>query len=151
MSQHTEKWAHMVYHFRVTIDGTQFSFKEVSGLESETQVAEYRDGDSLDFFTTKRAGLNKFGTLTLKRGVFTDESELLDMFNEVYDKHYMSVPDGRKDILVELLDEHGEAVMVWNCHKCFPTKLSISGFGSDKNEIAVEELAFAVESITVSI
>jgi len=85
MAQHTEKWAHTVFHFRVTIDGTQFSFKEVSGLESETQIMEYRDGDSLDFFTTKRAGLNKFGTLTLKRGVFTDESELLDMFNEVYD------------------------------------------------------------------
>jgi phage tail-like protein len=150
MSDHTEKWAHMVFHFRVTIDGTQMSFKEVSGLDSETQVAEYRDGDNPEFWTTKRAGLNKYGTLTLKKGAFTDESALIDMFNEVYDKHYMSVPDGRKDILVELLDEHGEAVMIWNCQKCFPTKLSISGFGSDKNEIAVEELAFAVESITVS-
>jgi hypothetical protein len=53
------------HNFRIEIDGViAGGFKEVSGLESEVEVVEYRDGD--DPITHKRAGKVKYKNIILK-------------------------------------------------------------------------------------
>ena len=42
MADFEGQWPIAKYHFRVTIDGEQISFQEVSGLEASTDVIEYR-------------------------------------------------------------------------------------------------------------
>jgi phage tail-like protein len=146
-----DQWVISQFYFRVTVDGNQLSFQEVSGLETTNEVIEYRHGDSEEFITTKRLGMTKTSELTLKKGAFADDDNLMELFNKVYDKEYMSTTDGRMDIMVELLDETGEAMMVWNIHNAIPTKLSLGGLKSDANEAAVEELTFVYEKMVVSL
>ena len=56
MADFPDQWPVAKFHFRITIDGQQISFKEVSGLDQETQVIEYRHGDSEVFSNIKMAG-----------------------------------------------------------------------------------------------
>ncbi|MGB1216928.1 MAG: phage tail protein [Saprospiraceae bacterium] len=142
------QWPIAKFHFRVDIDGEDISFQEVSGLEMETSVIEYRHGDSENFYPTKTAGLVKTSNLVCKKGVFADDSELVELFNKIFDeKAYYDSEDSRFDILVELLDEEGEAVMTWNIINAFPIKFSGTDLKSDANEIAIESVEFAYEFI----
>jgi phage tail-like protein len=67
--------ANVPHRFKIEIEGViQGGFKSVSGLDSETEVVEYRDGYGV---VQKRPGRPKFGNITLERGV-TDGHGLLD-------------------------------------------------------------------------
>lgn len=152
MADFPDQWPIAKFHFRVTINGEQISFQEVSGLDQETEVIEYRHGDSEVFSNIKRAGLMKFSNITMKKGVFEDDDRLLELFNQIYDnKDYHTSEDSRFDILIELLDEVGETVMAWNIERAFPVKLQGTDLKSDGNEVAIEAIEFAHEGITTSL
>ena len=45
------------FHFKVTIGGdTELNCTEVSGLDFETEVIEYRGGADIDYFKKKQPG-----------------------------------------------------------------------------------------------
>lgn len=152
MADFPDQWPIAAFHFRVTIDGEQISFQEVSGLDHEVDVIEYRHGDSEVFSTIKLAGLTKTSDLTCKKGIFKDDDRLLTLMNQVYEKSYYSNdPDTRMDILVELLDETGETMMTWNIINAFPIKLTGPTLSSESSEVAVEEIVFAYEGLETSL
>ncbi len=139
------------FHFRATIDGEQIGFSEISGLDIETEVIEYRRGDSEIFTTEKRAGLVKTSNLVMKKGVFADDDRLLELFNRIFDKEYYTDATQKMDILVELLDEEGDTVMTWNIIGAFPVKMTGTDLKSDANEVAIESLEFAHEGILTTL
>ena len=152
MADFPDQWPIAAFHFRVTIDGEQISFQEVSGLDHEVDVIEYRHGDSEVFGTIKLAGLTSTSDLTCKKGIFKDDDRLLTLMNQVYEKSYYSNdPDTRMDILVELLDETGETMMTWNIINAFPIKLTGPTLSSESSEVAVEEIVFTYEGLETSL
>ncbi|MBV8212247.1 MAG: phage tail protein, partial [Verrucomicrobia bacterium] len=66
------------FNFLVEIDGVgTFGFSEVSGLTTDTNVTEYREGDEVmggQSTTRKIPGLIKYNNLVLKRGFTKDLS-----------------------------------------------------------------------------
>ncbi len=58
-------------------------FQEVSGMDTETQIIEYRHGDSPQPGTIRMPGLRKFGNVTMKRGVFQGDKKFSDWFNKI--------------------------------------------------------------------
>ena len=55
------------FNFSVEIENvTVGRFKSVDGLDSETEVIEYQDGD--DMILRKRPGRTKYSNVVLKRG-----------------------------------------------------------------------------------
>src|SRR5260370_6266074 len=63
------------FNFLVEIDGiVQASFMECSGLESVTEVIDYREGGD-NTTVTKHPGKTTYTDITLKRGL-TDSAEL---------------------------------------------------------------------------
>ncbi|MCC6459603.1 MAG: phage tail protein [Saprospiraceae bacterium] len=148
---HTENWPVAKFHFRVDLGGTEVSFQEVSGLEMHTEVLEYRHGDSPDFTLIKQAGLVKTANLSLKKGIFKDDSHLVDLFNKMFDKEYQSERGERFDVVIELLDEQGETVMSWNVQNAFPVKYTGTDLKSSENALAVESLELAYDNITVEV
>ena len=63
-----------VFNYLVNLDdGTEGEvaggFSEVSGLNAEVTVAEYRNGNSAVNYVNKVPALHKTGDVTLKRGV----------------------------------------------------------------------------------
>lgn len=142
-------WPIAKFHFEVEIDDTPISFQEVSGLESETQVIEYRHGDSEVFSVNKSAGLIKTSNLVCKKGVFAGDEEVLEIWKQIIEaKAYYSEGE-RLEITVTLLDEQSEPVMSWNITGAFPIKYSGTDLKSDANEVAIESIEFAYEEIEV--
>ena len=147
--QNAELWPIAKFHFLVEIGGEQMSFQEVSGLDQETEVIEYRHGDDVAFRKIKMPGLTKVSNVTFKKGVFSADGRLLDLFNKIYDKEYYH--ENRLDVIIQLLDESGDPVMVWTLDRAFPTKLSGTDLKSDGNEVAIETLELAHEGLTLEL
>ena len=140
-------WPVAKFHYEVEIHGTPMSFQEVSGLETETTVIEYRHGDSEIFSTNKMAGLIKTSNLVLKKGIFHDDEDSLEWWKAILEEKAYYTQDDRMDIVVTLLDEQGEAVMSANLTNCFPIKYSFTDLKSDANEVAIESIEFAYEEV----
>ena len=65
------------FHFELEWGGTNIGFTEVSGLDVETEIIEYRAGDQKTYSKLKMPGMQKFGNITLKRGTFASDNEVL--------------------------------------------------------------------------
>ncbi|HNW89159.1 MAG TPA: phage tail protein [Bacteroidales bacterium] len=133
-----------VFHFRVEWGGTNISFSEVSGLNVETQVIEYRDGLSPDYSTVKMPGLQKYGNITLKRGAMQGDNQFFDWWNT----HQLNTIE-RRDIIISLLNEKHEPVITWKVRNAFPVKVDGGSLKATGNEVSIETLEIAHEGITV--
>ena len=78
-TQSQNTWPVPEFHFSVEITNVGvISCKEVSGLETEFDVIEYRAGDSPEFTKTKQPGLRKTSDITLKKGIFMSDTKVWD-------------------------------------------------------------------------
>lgn len=134
--------------FRFSVDwGTiaqNIAFQEVSGLEAETQVIEYRHGDSAIFSPIKMPGIAKYGNVTLKRGVFVKDNTFWAWYNEIKMNTIK-----RQTVIIKLLDENGKPTMTWSLKNAWPTKMSGTDLESDGNEVAVDTIEIAHEGLTI--
>ena len=143
-AQSTSVWPLPKFHFQVKWDAEVMSFQEVSGLDMEAQVIEYRHGDSKEFSTVKMPGIKKFGNVTMKKGVFKSDNKFWDWFNEIKMNTIK-----RKPVTISLLDEEGGATMVWTLANAFPTKITGTDLKSDGNEVAIESIEIVHEGLTI--
>lgn len=137
-------WPLPKFYFSVSIDGNPMSFQEVSGLDTETQIIEYRAGNSKAFSTIKMPGIKKFGNVTLKKGVFAKDNALYDW----YAKIEMNLIK-RAAVVISLLDQGGATTMVWTLNNAWPTKITGTDLKADGNEVAVETLELAHEGLVI--
>lgn len=120
-------------------------FSEVSGLAVETQVIEYRDGNSKIFSSIKMPGLKKYGNVTLKRGALPKDNSLFDWWN----KAQLNKIE-RKNVVINLLDELHEPVISWTLLNAFPVKMDNANYNSNSNEVLIETIELAHEGLSVS-
>lgn len=139
-----EPWPIPKFSFEVIIDGQHSRFAEVTGLDIETQVIEYRAGNSKQFAPVKMPGLQKFGNLTLKKGIFPGNSKILEWFGAVQMNTIK-----RATITINLLDEAGAPAMSWTLTNAFPSKITGTDLKADGNEVAVESIEIAHEGLTL--
>lgn len=145
-STSTQAWPLPSFYFKVSVDGIgDISCSEVSGLETEFDVIEYRAGDSPVFTKVKMPGLRKTSDVTLKKGMFKDDKAMWDWLNQV---NLNTIE--RKTVTVSLLDESGNPVKTWQLTNAWPKKITIEGFKSDGNTAAIETLILAHEGVTLA-
>lgn len=132
------------FHFQVEWGGANIGFTEVSGLDVETEVIEYRDGANLEYIKTKMPGMQKFGNITMKRGTFKGDNEFYGWWNTVA----LNTIE-RRDVTISLLNENHEPVVVWKVKNAWPTKVQSTDLKSDGNEVAIESIELAHEGLTV--
>lgn len=145
-SKQDDVWPLPKFHFEVEIkDVGKIPFQEVSGLDTEAQVIEYRAGDSKTYSTIKMPGIMKFSNVTFKKGVFTKDNRFWDW----YSKRNMNTFK-RSPITISLLDENSKAQMVWTLQNAWPTKITSTDMKADANEVAVETLEVAHEGLTIA-
>jgi phage tail-like protein len=138
-------WPLPKFHFSVDIGSqTNLPFQEVSGLDTETQVIEYRAGNSKIFSTIKMPGIAKFGNVTMKKGIFVKDNNFFDMYSKIQ----MNLI-ARVTVTIKLLDQGGNPTMVWTLANAWPTKITGTDLKSDGNEVAVETIEFAHEGLTI--
>jgi phage tail-like protein len=116
-------------------------FQECSGLDATTDPVDYREGKDANH-VRKLTGLNKYSTVTLKRGM-ADNDELW--------KWRQSVIDGkpiRQHVSIILRDETGKPQITWNLADAWPSKWTGPSFNATGNSIAVESLELTHEELT---
>jgi phage tail-like protein len=133
------------FNFLVEIDGvTVAGFSECSGLSTETDAIEYRNGNE-DITVRKLPGLKKFGNITLKRG-FTASREIWE-----WRKKVMDGKTERQSGSIVLLNEARQPALRWNFREGWPRKLDGPTFNAKNNEVAIETLEIAVESVDMEV
>lgn len=131
------------FHFNVEWGGTQIGFQEVSGLNQELEILEYREGSSPEYFKKKMPGMHKLSDVTLKRGVFHNDDE----FYQWYNTNALSTVE-KRDITISLLNEVHEPVIVWKVKDCFITSLKFTDLKAEENAIAITEVVIANHGVT---
>lgn len=132
------------FHFQVEWGGANIGFTEVSGLDVETEVIEYRDGASLEYHKTKMPGMQKFSNITLKRGTFQGDNDFFNWWNTVA----LNTIE-RRDVTISLLNENHEPVVIWKVKNAWPIKVQSTDLKSDGNETAIESLELAHEGLVI--
>ncbi|MFC4260987.1 phage tail protein [Marinobacter lacisalsi] len=132
------------YNFLVEIDGVSVAgFTEVSGLTTESDIIEYREGS--DTATVRKLpGLRKYTNLTLKRG-FTQNRELWEWRKSTIDGR-----TERKSGALILLNESREEVLRWNFSEGWLSKWEGPTLNSTANEAAIESMEIAHEGLELT-
>lgn len=137
-------WPLPEFSFKVSIDDIgDMSFKEISGLDMEFDVIEYRVGDSKEFTKVKMLGLRKSGDVALKKGVFVSDTKFWEWIGEVKLNTIK-----RRSVTIRLLDESGSPAQSWKLINAWPKKITVEGFKTDGNNVAMETLILVHEGIT---
>jgi phage tail-like protein len=129
------------FNFLVEIDGvTVAGFSECTGLSTETDAIEYRNGNE-DITVRKLPGLKKYANIALKRG-FTDSKELWQWRKKVLDGKTERQPGS-----IVLLNEARKPTLRWNFREGWPRKWEGPALNGKTNEVAIEMLEIAVEAL----
>lgn len=144
-SENTQAWPLPSFYFKVSITNVgDISCSEVSGLETEYDVIEYRAGDSPVFTKQKMPGMKKSSDVTLKKGIFKDEKKMWDWINKVQ----LNIIQ-RETVTISLLDEKNSPMKTWELTNAWPKKITVEGFKADSNTPSMETLILAHEGVTV--
>ena len=132
------------FHFKVDWGGTKIGFTEVSGLDFETEVIEYREGSDKNYSKTKQPGLTKYSNITMKRGTFLGDLDFFKWWKDVYHKE-----EFRRDITISMLNEEHEPIITWKVMDAWPCKVESTDLKASSNEVAIESMEVAHEGLSV--
>jgi len=141
-------WPLPKFRFEVDLgvkDVKAAQFQEISGLEAETQIIEYRHSNSPKFSTIKMPGIAKYSNVTMKRGIFVKDNSFWDWYSKIK----MNTIE-RSTVTIKLLDEEGKPTMVWTLENAWPTKVTGTDMKSDGNEVAIDTIEIAHEGLTMA-
>lgn len=141
MADRNDPYRNMRY--LLEIDGiSQAGFSECSIPDTSQDPIEYREGNEVPT-VRKIPGLIKYGNLTLKWGI-TDSMDLYDWRVQVEEG---KAGDYRRNIAVVILDEEGNPKARWEFAEAWPTKYDSPDLNATGNDIAIETLEIAHESM----
>jgi|1186.fasta_scaffold392544_2 phage tail-like protein len=131
-------------HFKLTLAGKEAmgQFREVSGLDSESEIVEHKEVDAQgNPLIVKVNGNLKWSNIELKRGV--------DINKGLWEWRYMVESKGpdaaRTDCTLELIDYDGSAIATYNITQAWPVKYSGASMNAGSNEVAVEGITICHE------
>jgi phage tail-like protein len=140
MAGSNRKDPYLGFNFTVKVDGKNIvaGFNEVSGLQAEIEVQDYREG-GVNEYIHKLAGPVRYpSNLVLKRGISEVEGGLWSWYCDV-----MQGRIERKDVSVTLMNSAGEEKVHWEFRKAYPVKWMGPGLRATASEIAVESVELA--------
>ncbi len=145
--EQSNPWPVPKFHFKVTFgDVGVIDFQEVSGLDTEYDVMEYRAGTWQPWSTVKQPGLRKQSDVTLKKGMFKDDEGLFKYFSAVT----MNIIK-RELVTIQLLDEAGAPLFIWELKNAWPMKVSSTDLNAQSDEVAIEEIILAHEGLSMKL
>ena len=129
---------YMGFNFLVEIEGLLVGgFSQVSGLQSEVEVHDYREG-GLNDYVHRLAGPVRYPVnLVLKHGI-TDVPSLWLWHRDVRRGTIQ-----RRNVTVILNDCAGRPVNYWHLERAYPVKWLGPELRADANTVAVETLELA--------
>ena len=133
------------FNFLIEIDGVvKAGFSEASGLTTDTNIIEYREGNEQHETTRKLPGLMKYNNIMLKRG-WTRDKSLWEWRKKVIEGKTQ-----RTHGSIVLLDEARNEALRWNFREGWPIKWEGPALNGKTSEVAVETLEIAHEGLELA-
>lgn len=133
------------FNFTIEIDGvTRAGFSEVSGLTTDTNIIEYREGNEKQGTVRKLPGLIKYNNIVLKRG-WTQDKALWEWRKKVIDGTTQ-----RNSGTITLMNEARQPALRWNFREGWPAKWEGPALNSKTSEVAIETLEIAHEGLELA-
>jgi phage tail-like protein len=131
------------FNFQVELEGIpiQAGFSEVSGLSTDTNIIEYREGGEKAGTARKLPGLMKYANIVLKRG-WTKDKALWEWRKTVIDGLTK-----RHNGAITLLDENRQPAMRWKFHEGWVSKWEGPALNAKTSEVAIETMEIAHEGL----
>jgi phage tail-like protein len=128
---------YLSFNFLVEVEGlVAGGFREVSGLQAEVEVHDYREG-GLNGFIHRLPGPARYpANLVLKHGM-TDDHGLWLWHRDVRRGIIQ-----RRNITVILLDSARQPVQHWHLERAYPVRWVGPELRADSNAVALESLEF---------
>ncbi len=142
MTQGKRDEPYLSLKFKVEIGGVIVGgFAEVSGLQVEIEVEEYKEG-GVNEYAHRLPKTTKYQNLVLKRGI-TDSDAL-------WKWHYEAANGSitRRNGRIILLDSEDNEKWYWMFVEAYPVKWVGPDFKADGNAIAIETLELAHHGIS---
>jgi len=151
------------FNFVVTYEQVQIgAFMEVSGLDGENAIIEYREGADQKgndgAFVRKLPGIERYPNVVLRRGI-TGSLRLwglrknirnaLSNANPKPPEFATSIGQKSPEMQIALQDEKHATVMTWSLHNAWISKLSGPSLNAKANEIAIESVEVVCERIEI--
>ncbi|HNP83872.1 MAG TPA: phage tail protein [Nitrospira sp.] len=140
------------FHFQVEWgQGFRIGFTEVSGLDFETEVIEYREGVSKKYNKTKQPGLTKYSDVTLKRGTFEGDFDFFMLWKASYyfQEGKKTGSRYRRTVTIKLLNEEHQPIITWQLENAWAKKVQSTDLKADGNEVGIETMELAHEGLTI--
>src|SRR5438132_5411394 len=132
------------FNFLVEIDGVaRAGFMECSGLTTDTDVIDYREGNDAELNVRKLSGLRKYSNVVLKRG-YTQDKTLWNWRKDVINGH-----TERRSADIILLDEARNGVLRWRIREAWIVKWDSGPFNAKTNDVAVETIELVHEGLVL--
>jgi phage tail-like protein len=136
------------FNFLINFDNAEAfgGFSDMSGLQTEITVSEYRTGNEKLNHVRKVQGVHKVGDVTLKRGIIDSKSLWVWIQSARTDG-----PAAKKEVSITLRDEAGNPVQTWKLHRVLPLKYTgptLAGKGG--GDVAMEELVLSSEGLDLA-
>ena len=129
------------FRFRLEIGGIREAhFTEVTGFDTTTDVIDYREGDD-PTHVRKLPGLNKYGNVTLKRGI-TDSMDLYNWYKDV-----VAGKVRRETVAVVVQDEEGKDKARFQITEAWPCKYDPMDLNAKGNDVSIETLELCNEGV----
>lgn len=137
------------YRFRVVFgdDAECVGYaNEVSGLDAEFDVAEYRAGDDILFTVRKYPGLAKYGNVTIKQCLMSGSMSLYETVGG-YLTGTGDHSSDKKAVTITLMDDTGADAAVWTLTNAWVTKYTGPDLNATSSDISVETIEIAHEGL----
>jgi phage tail-like protein len=139
------------YNYRVTIlhgpEAAVISFAEVSGLSLDYEPITYKHGLSFLKGVHIIPGMPQPIRLTMRKGLVQGQDFLHRWFASAYTVPVF--PSMPCDILIDLCDEAGQAVVRWTVQGALPIKLTAPTFDANSNDVAIETLELVAHGLQI--
>lgn len=129
------------YSFAVSIEGRQLGgFREVSGLDIELEVIEFRDGSGGP--TQYLPGMTKYSNIKLVRA-FNGGTELSDWFTAFSQSRTERVAG-----TIVMYDQAQTEIARWHFENAWPQKISGPKLNAGGNEVPIESIELVHEGLS---
>jgi phage tail-like protein len=131
------------FQYAVERDGVVVGFfSECSGIGSEQEVVEFREGGDPAAPVRKLPGRVKWGDVTLKRGLSSD------LLAWSWREEVIAGAEGfRSQVTIRMLNREGTPVAGWSFENAWPSKVSGPQLSSDAGRVGIEELVLVHEGM----
>jgi len=115
-------------------------FKTVSGMDSETEVIEFKQGN--DMVVRKKPGRTTYANIVLERG-YTATDDLWTWRNNIE----KGIIDRRSGSIIVLDQDLTTEVARYNFYEAWPAKWYVPDMDSDSSAMAIEKIELAIEKV----